>query len=470
MHWGNVTSSQNNRYNSHSTWGAQRAGLAIVSDFLLKPMAEDGGPLYTYQSILGTLIDIPTEDGYIVGYDAKPKAIGEGQYCLLANKSAIMTALSSPPSSALNVLRLDLEPCWEDDPDKCSFVLRAGGLPKSQLPIDKLCYADKQSLNGAHCASANPFGTISCDGSPGPSCPGPETILRYLLTLHERWFELPLLRLIETAKLGNVLSSPAAPPEKPSERWIVRTHDNEFLLRLAIMVRLPDNQRTKGQKILTNCLGAALASLPINTPCAVMIILHQEAHNRLLEPHLRPDYDTRTDLLQTAAHHLWIDDNRWIVPDFPILWKVSRFIWLPADYGDNHRYPDLIAAKLAFYRYNGGMTEAGMLSVMQEVNLDRIINHQLDVAANAAVIEERTEAAIKAWQAANMSRRDIQYMLLSIHAVDDEVDRSDDPLIAGRTPQYGVRPDGGRYEDLPPSDYEDDSVYESGSEGETGEV
>lgn len=114
-----------------------------------------------------------------------------------------------------------------------------------------------------------------------------------------------------------------------------------------------------------------------------------------------------------------------------------------------------------------------MLNAMQHVNLDRIINHKLDIAANKAVIREKTEAAIDAWQKANLSQPEIQNMLLSIHVVDEEIDRSDNPLVAGWTPRFGVRPNGGRYEDLPASDEEDDedeSVYESGSEGETGEV
>lgn len=168
--------------------------------------------------MLGRLVDIPTEDDYVVGYDPYPKSIGDGQYCPLCDRKAVITALSSPPSSSLNVLRVDLEPCWEDNPENYSFILRAGGLPRSRISINKLCDADKRCVRGAHSAENNPLGSINCVGRPGPSCPGPETILRYILYLHDQWFELPLLRLVETAKLGEIPSPPASPQGKPSNR------------------------------------------------------------------------------------------------------------------------------------------------------------------------------------------------------------------------------------------------------------
>jgi len=469
MQWGgNTTTSKNTRFHTHSTWGAEKAGLAIVSEFLLRPTRKDRWTCYTFHSILGRLIDIPTDNGYIEAYNLTPKTMGDGQYYPLSNRNAILTALSAP-AIAIHDFRLDLEPCWEDNPDKCSFVLRTGGLPKSQLSINRLYEADTHWLEDTHRADDKRFHFVSCDGRSGPSCPGPESILRYLLYLQHHWMELPLLRLIETGKLGEILSSPVSSLGETGEHWIVQTYGDEFLLRLAMMCRLKERPENTAQKIITNCLGAALSGFDTRPLRPTMIILHNQTHNRLFDPQ-GPDYDPRNDLLRTAAYHLWLDIYHSPSPNEPIVWSLSRFIWQPPGYGDTYGYPDLIADKLGFYRSNGGMTEAGILAVLQNVNLDDIIDHKLDIAANKAVIAEKTEAAIKAWQEANMSRREVQYMLESIHAVDGEVDRSDDPLIAGRTPRGGVRPDGGRYEDLPYPDDEDDSVYESGSEGETGEV
>ena len=466
MQW--ATISNDTRFHCQSTWGAEQAGLAIVSEFLLRPTRKDRWTCFTYHSILGRLIDIPTQNGYIEAYNPTPKTLGDGQYHPLSNRNAILTALSVP-AIAINNLRLDLEPCWEDNPDKCSFLLRIGGLPKSQLSINRLYEADTHWLQGTYRAKNDPCHLVSCDGSSGPWCPGPETILCYLLYVQIQWLELPLQRLVEAGKMGEILSSPVSSPGKTGGHWIVQTHGDEFLLRLAIMCRLTERSGIKAQKIITNCLGAALWAIDTKPLRSTMIILHNQTHNRLFDSQ-GPDYDPRNDLLETAAYNFWVNIYDSPNPYVKTVRQLSSFIWQPPDHGDTHGYPDLVADKLGFYRYHGGITKAGILAVLQHVNLDKIIDHKRDIAANKIVITEKTEAAIKAWQEANLSRREIQYMLESIHAVDGEIDRSDDPLIAGRTPQGGERPDGGRYEDLPRSDHEYDSVYESGSEDETGQV
>lgn len=392
MQWRETAArSGNNHYQSRLTWGAQKAGLTVVNDFILEPMAKDLSASYTYVSFLGRLIDIPTEDGCIVGYNPYPKTMGDSQYRPLMNREAIITALLEPVPSSKDALRLDLEPCCEDDPDKCSFVLRTGGLPKSQVAIDQFHNANTHQRRTPSNES-NQFCFTYCARAPGPSCPAPETILRYLFHPHDQWFELPLLRLIETAKFGQILCCPTSSSNKTSGRWIVQTHDNELLLRLALMCRLPERLGGKPQKIVTDCLGAGLSAIAINGPCS-MIILHRQFHNRLLDPP-EQGYDSRNDLLETAAHHLWLNKKLYSNPEEPSFWSISRFIWQPPDYGDNHGYPDIIVNRLARHPY---IDDHDMFLVLHVVDLDSIIDYKLDVAANKAAIAKRMDQAIKLW-------------------------------------------------------------------------
>ena len=128
---GNNYINQQNPYRSRLLLGAQSNGFAAISDMLVKPTAQVKSLCYVHIQ-RGQILSFPlTEDHFI-------------QSSTYVGPSSILETSSEPQNELLyrfdeehsqSVMRVDVEPCWEEDPRTVSFVVRVQGIPIASLSI-----------------------------------------------------------------------------------------------------------------------------------------------------------------------------------------------------------------------------------------------------------------------------------------------------------------------------------------------
>ena len=134
--------------------GAQGNGLAAVSDMLVNTSAQVESFLYIHIQ-RGQVLSFPlTEDQFIEAssYVDRPSTLEldpdpqNDRLCRFDGESFNST------------MRVDVEPCWEDDPRKVSFVVRLQGIPIASLNI--WAFLDVMTYKRSMCVCSNPQGEV----------------------------------------------------------------------------------------------------------------------------------------------------------------------------------------------------------------------------------------------------------------------------------------------------------------------
>ena len=251
-------------------FGAQHNGIGIVSEFFLRP-SDLISSVYVLHSVRGQLLDIGTQDGFIVdgGCDwAMKKGIDIRNLRPFQNKDEVINALSTSGCESTSPIRLDIEPDWEGDPSAARLSVRTDGILRALLSISCLIYRSNGRTGPR---------SYKCKGNQGIHhyCPGPETISELLLNdvWGRKWYYLPFEKMIRNGQLN--MGNPDS--DIHGSNWIVRIHD-----ALTLMLALRVGFGTWAIHI-TDCLGAALFHVALHDAWEVIIIIYEESHNRLLE-------------------------------------------------------------------------------------------------------------------------------------------------------------------------------------------
>ena len=163
-----------NRYISRQSQqlllGAQANGLAAVSEMLVNPTTRVLSFCYIHIQ-RGQMLSFPlTEDQFILA-----STYVEPAWMLTMDPEPENTRLyrfdGEYPDSAM---RVDVEPCWEDDPRTVSFMVRLQGIPIASLSI--AVFLDRMSRGMITCQCRNPSWEIS-------------------VPVHERWQHVSLYQL-----------------------------------------------------------------------------------------------------------------------------------------------------------------------------------------------------------------------------------------------------------------------------------
>jgi len=141
---------QQNPYRDRLLLGAQANGLAAVSDILVHPSAQAESFLYIHIQ-RGQILSFPlTEDQYIQA----SSCVEPAQTLELdpdPRNDRLYRFDGEHPDSAM---RVDVEPCWEDDPRTVSFVVRLQGIPIASLNI--FAFLDSITYGQSPCKCSNP--------------------------------------------------------------------------------------------------------------------------------------------------------------------------------------------------------------------------------------------------------------------------------------------------------------------------
>ena len=161
---------QQNPYRNRLLLGAQANGLAMLSDILVNPSAQVESFVYVHIQ-RGQILSFPlSEDQYIQA----------SSYVELAS---ILDLDPDPRNDTLcrfdgeyleSAMRVDVEPCWEEDPRTVSFVVRLQGIPIASLNIS--AFLDNITYGQVPCVCSNPLWEVS-------------------VPLYERWQHVSLYQL-----------------------------------------------------------------------------------------------------------------------------------------------------------------------------------------------------------------------------------------------------------------------------------
>lgn len=422
-------------------WGAQKNGLVVLSDFILQPSTR-ASSAYIYHSLRGHLLDIPTkEDRIIEGLSKIPKIIPT--QIQLHSRDRLLNATTTPPPRYIDSLRLDLEPCWECDPGTCRFVLRAGGIPRLQLGISDLFRSVKTS----------PKFKITRIRCPGPNgiCPGPESIFRLMLGYDNSqimWSTLHLSDMIDNGWLGfdefsNVSRNPDSrspdscspesrslyerfsnkPIETAANSWFINAYHSDILLMLALHGQ--DFRETPScDRIVTDCLGAALLAQFRDYSLSTIIIMSHEKHNRLSTA-LPLDYNRREDCLATAAAIIAHDDlsqayKSGAVGHIVSMKQLTNLIWQVPEDCDGHRYAEVVVLCLDHSKTINGITQEGILKVLQAIDISKVVYPVRSIETNQGGVAKTTEDLITKWQKDSFSASDYALMIEALERMDEE--------------------------------------------------
>ena len=157
-------------YREQLLLGAQANGLAAVSEMLVNPTARVSSFYYIHIQ-RGQILSFPlTEDQFILASTYVEPAL-------------ILAMDPEPENTRLyrfdeeysdSAMRVDVEPCWEDDPRTVSFTVRRQGIPIASLNIR--AFLDRMTYGLIPCRCRNPSWEIS-------------------VPVHERWQHVSLYQL-----------------------------------------------------------------------------------------------------------------------------------------------------------------------------------------------------------------------------------------------------------------------------------
>ena len=144
-----------NPYPQRLYLGAQSNGLTAVSDLLVRMTTKMESLCYFHIS-RGQILNFPiTEDNYIQASSHIEPAL-----TLQMDPEPSNTVLHRFDVDCSDLLlRVDVEPCWDDDPRTVLFVLRSHGVPIATLNI--LAYTDRMSYDMQHCKCDAPSSEVS---------------------------------------------------------------------------------------------------------------------------------------------------------------------------------------------------------------------------------------------------------------------------------------------------------------------
>ena len=152
---GNNYISRQNPYREQLLLGAQANGFAAVSEMLVNPTTQVLSFCY-FHIQRGQMLSFPlTEDQFILASTyVEPASI------LTMNPEPEITRLyrfdREYPDSAM---RVDVEPCWEDDPRTVIFMIRLQGIPVASLSIG--AFLDRMTYGSITCKCRDPSWEVS---------------------------------------------------------------------------------------------------------------------------------------------------------------------------------------------------------------------------------------------------------------------------------------------------------------------
>ena len=146
---------QQSPYTQRLVLGAQSNGLIAVSDILVELSTRKEAFCFFHIN-RGQILNFPlTEDHYI-------------QASSYIERARVLPLAPEPNNNVLHrfdfacdepALRIDVEPCWIDDPRTVQFVLRSQGVPIATLNINALI--DKMSYDSILCTCTEPSWELS---------------------------------------------------------------------------------------------------------------------------------------------------------------------------------------------------------------------------------------------------------------------------------------------------------------------
>lgn len=151
-----------NQFQARKVLGLQASGLTVVSEIGVRPSAESLA-LYRFHVCSGQVLNLPlTEDGFIE----------------LSTRREPVSNVWRQPQDPLQTLhhfdegmpdlnlRVDVEPCWEDDPRQVIFRVRKRGVVVCPLSTN-LLFSRLEEFPSAHCACDNPVREVDVSQQPG---------------------------------------------------------------------------------------------------------------------------------------------------------------------------------------------------------------------------------------------------------------------------------------------------------------
>ena len=284
-------------------FGTQNNGLTVVMDFVLQPSSKLSSML-TFHSRRGQLLDIPTKQGSITERQCRLQSLNFSELHAIENKAEMISTLLSTWPGSSDPFRIDVEPCWDDDPEQCCLCIRVGGLGRFEMSMTRL-------FNGCHQKLVR---YLKCDERASEGyhwCPGPKILSDLLFEdlTGKKWHFLPIVEMIRQGQTA--IADPDYTGRSPRNihvNWIVNVHD-EFTLMILLTCTFP--RHLKPDVIyITDCLGTALCEYILYTAStSVMIVLYQEVHNRLLEPTPQTK-QVDEQALQIAASLIVVSEHR----------------------------------------------------------------------------------------------------------------------------------------------------------------
>ena len=141
---------QQNPYRQRLFLGAQSNGLTAVSDILVKLTTRKEAFCFFHIN-RGQILSFPlTEDYYIQASSYIEPALTLG-----LDPEPNNTVLNRFDAAGVeSALRIDVEPCWVDDPRTVLFVLRSQGVPIATLNI--FAFIDRMSYDRVECTCSEP--------------------------------------------------------------------------------------------------------------------------------------------------------------------------------------------------------------------------------------------------------------------------------------------------------------------------
>lgn len=262
-----------------TTFGTQNNGLTVVMEFVLQPSSKLSSML-TFHSRRGQLLDIPTKQGSITERQCRIQSLNFSELHALESKAEMISTLLNTWPGSSDPIRIDVEPCWDDDPEQCCLCIRLGGLCRFEMSMTRLFDGCDREL----------VRYLKCNEQAGKHhhwCPGPNIISDLLFEdlKGKKWYFLPIGEMIQQGQTA--VADPdytSRDPRNMHVNWIVNVHD-EFTLMILLTCTFPRHLKPDNIYI-TDCLGTALCTYIFGSASrsSVMIVLYQEVHNRLLEP------------------------------------------------------------------------------------------------------------------------------------------------------------------------------------------
>ena len=409
-------------------WGTSRYGLSVVNEFVLRPTTQSSSGYVFYVS-RGQLLDIPLKNGCLKSGCSVYHTLPLSQCPAISTENELLGVIQGMPTIDISSLRLDLEPCWDDDPETCCYILRASGVPRLQLSIHSLSRErNENTLDGRVIR-------VKCSGDRA-SCPGPASTTQMILhhESYDRCRYLPLDKMIAQGccrtEVTDVSSKKSA--RQQPNCWIVRTYDSDIMLMIALACEVAQTYSNyEVTRIVTDCLGTVLMAQRTKPIRPLMIILHQERHKRFMEPQ-RLGYNQRDDLLMTAATIISEEHNHREVYGAPsaaqhqVEMEICRLMQ-PLDPDDSDEYCRTVIRQLSYYRPCKGANKGWHYFVLRSLDIPSLIDTNDGTEENRKRLRDSTDLLIRQWQRKNLSRVELAEIRKIVHEIDQAVKKIREP-------------------------------------------